>query len=44
MPEVYVHLLYVKLIQCSCIPRSMVNWRRGALVYVHFPTCETSLV
>ena len=24
--------------------RSMVNWRRGALVYVHSVICETSLV
>ena len=24
--------------------RSMVNWRRGALVYVHSAICETSLV
>ena len=23
---------------------SMVNWRRGALVYVHSAMCETSLV
>ena len=24
--------------------RSMVNWRRGALVYVHSAICETSFV
>ena len=24
--------------------RCMVNWRRGALVYVHSVICETSLV
>ena len=24
--------------------RSMVNWRRGALVYVHSAICETYLV
>ena len=24
--------------------RCMVNWRRGALVYVHFAICETALV
>ena len=24
--------------------RSLVNWRRGALVYVHSAICETSLV
>ena len=24
--------------------RSVVNWSRGALVYVHFAICETSVV
>ena len=37
-------LLYVKLMWCSGFYTSMVNWRRGALVYVHSAICETDLV
>ena len=38
-------LLYVKLdLSVVVFHRSMVNWRRGALVYVHSAICETYVV
>ena len=43
-PKYMCILLYVKLFQCNVFYRSMVNWKRGALVYMKSAICETSLV
>ena len=37
-------LLYVTLFWCSGIPDIYGQLEEGALVYVHFAICETSLV
>ena len=41
----YIAFCYIlNLFGVVVFHRSMVNWRRGALVYVHTAICETSLV
>ena len=43
MQSVYVHSA-INLFGVVVFHRSMVNWRRGALVYVHSAICSTYLV